>query len=109
MEYISYLKKIGPYVFSEIITIVNKLKLIRKYHAETLSQSLSEDYIQMKIREILASSDSKSRLENSNIKKFIKIVEFEDREGLTKELGKLLRSAWAKDKEKNLNPQSLSS
>lgn len=61
MEYIQYLKKIGPYVFSEVITIVSKLKLIRKYHFQTAAESLSEDHINFKIREILASSESKKR------------------------------------------------
>lgn len=49
-EYIEYLKKIGPYVFSEVITIVNKLKLIKKHHFQTTSDLICEDHISMKIR-----------------------------------------------------------
>jgi hypothetical protein len=88
-----------------VITIVNKLNLIKKHHFRSISESFSEDHINLKIREILSTTDSKKRSDNSNISKFIKIVEFEDREGLTKELGKLLRLAWAKEKESGSQPQ----
>jgi hypothetical protein len=53
----------------------------------------------MKIKEILQSGNSKKRADNSNISKFITIVEFDDREGLIKELGKMLRTSWSKQKE----------
>lgn len=73
---------------------MNKLKLIKKYHS--VQETFTEDHVTMKIREILQTCESKKRTENSNIAKFINIVSFEDREGLVKELGKMLRNAWAK-------------
>ena len=50
IQYINQLKKIGPYVFAQVITIVNKLKLIKKYHSSTNQETFSEDHVTMKIR-----------------------------------------------------------
>ena len=99
-EYIDYLQKMGPFVFAEVITIVNKLKLIRKHALNLMGESYNENHILMKVKEILGGCGSRKRSENSNMGKFMRIVGFEEREELVKELGKMLRMAWAKEKEK---------
>lgn len=50
--------------------------------------------------------DSKKRKDNSNLSKFQAIVEIEeDRDDLTKELGKMLRIAWALEKKEVVEVQ----
>lgn len=91
-------EEIGPYNFSEVITIVNKLKLIKKYYISQPNSLEGEDHIKYKIKEILDTCNSPKRTENSNLHKFLKIVEFEDRQELINELSKILRIAWSKEK-----------
>ena len=97
MEHVEYLRQIGPYVFREVITIVNKLKLIRKFYSQP-ETVYHENHISLKVKEILSSCESNKRSDNSNFIKFKKIIDFDDREGLVMELGKLLRGAWARQK-----------
>lgn len=59
---------------------------------------LSESHIDIKIMRILELCSSKQRSINNNLNKFKSIVEFEDREELTKELGKMLRASWSNEK-----------
>lgn len=100
-DYIKYLKKIGPYEFVEILTIVNKLKLIEKHHRLRMEAMIVfESHIEQTIRKILEICNSEKRKINNNLNKFKAIVEFEDRIELIKELGKLLRQSWSTEKKR---------
>jgi hypothetical protein len=38
LDYISFLKEVGPFYFTEILTIVSKLKLIHKHYRQKLEE-----------------------------------------------------------------------
>lgn len=48
-DYIKYLKELGPYYFTEILIIVQKLKVIKKHYHKMKKSIISENHIDIKI------------------------------------------------------------
>ena len=41
-EYLKYLEELGPYLFMEVVMVVNKLKVIHKYYYDELRNGIHE-------------------------------------------------------------------
>ena len=54
-----------------------------------------ENHIDFEIRKIMELCASKKRNLNNNLNKFRQIAQFEDRQDLVKQLGKMLRKSWS--------------
>ena len=74
-EYLDCLRKVGPFLFTEIITIVSKLTLIAKHFTDYTRNRITENHIDMKISHILELCRSKKRSVSANVHKFRMIVD----------------------------------
>jgi hypothetical protein len=99
------LQKVGPILFSEAVMIASKVNIINRntsriYVEDHLLYSENQGPIDITIQEVLKLCDDGKRKINNNLKKLELILQGEGYIEVIKELGKMLRDSWRKDKSK---------
>lgn len=101
-NHIKRLEEVGPILFSEAVMIACKLNIINRNSSRNYIEdhlyTQTENAVDLRIQEVLKLCDGKKRAINNNFKKLEYILEGPDSLEVIKELGKLLRESWKKDK-----------
>ena len=105
-RHIELLKEVGPFLFVEGLMIVSKMNVIYKHFSTIIIEDYSyqgcDSSVDAQIIDILKMCDEKKRTVNNNLKKLDFLFKFpETRTELIKELGKMLRDSWKKQKSKH--------